>query len=227
MIEAQIVAIVQMKDDRLQEQAIRELAAQSQEVLPALISIFNTLGDFEKAIAIRVLRAIGYPKNAAAIPQVVDALAAQNTFASNEAYQAVREIGLPEIIVPYFIEYLWGKGKNKQTIDWIDGVASLCSSLLGLGIEYIRMCAPVIVYLNSLDLSEEFDRTFLLDVIEELSPTESSYAIPSLISLLHPKKETVLGKYAKEQAKKLLERYPASLLASYKRILDVEYEPRE
>lgn len=139
-------------------------------------------------VAVQVIRAVGYPRNASAIPLLVDLVGNMNAPGWEMAVETLDELGAT-LVVPYLIVYLWDKGRHQY---WGDDVEGICLMLSNVNREFAAMCGPTIVYILDQETStatHDLDKGFLLDVLEKIGADCGEYALPTLISLLQ-KEET-------------------------------------
>lgn len=168
-------------------------------------------------VAVQVIRAVGYPKNASAIPSLVDFAGNMNAPGWETAVETLAELGAP-IVVPYVIVYLWDKERHQY---WGDDVEGICLMLSSVNREFAVMCGPTIVYLLGQEAPispHDLDKSFLLDVLEKIGADCGEYALPTLISLLQEKETRDLS----PRIRRLIGSFDKELLEPYRLVLDVK-----
>src|SRR6266852_4651901 len=90
-------------DEPVRERIVHELASHPDETLEAMIHVLNRPMKPYWEIATHVIRAIGYPRNAAAIPTLLAHIGDQNSLARQEAIHTLTDMG-PQVVVPHLIQ---------------------------------------------------------------------------------------------------------------------------
>src|SRR6266571_177734 len=111
MIETLLQEAASIEDEQRRDQIIRELATHSDETLAALIDILQRPMEALWEVAVQVIRVMGYPQNASAIPALTVHARDRNSPARSEAFQALVDIG-PWAVVPSLL-----KVKEDDAID--------------------------------------------------------------------------------------------------------------
>lgn len=195
MIEDQLDKAL-VADEQVKELIIQELASRPDETLDKVIGILEIAAKSRWGMAIRVIRAIGYPRNAKAIPQLIDQIGDLNSPAFREAIQALEDMGA-QVVVPHLIKIL--VEKKQEDGYWLDSVAGICSMLRSVDREYAVQCGPAIVYLLSQEIpSESLDPWYFLIVLEKIGSECAMYALPALIQLAKKEGTNELGKQTRD-----------------------------
>ena len=166
-------------------------------------------------VAVQVIRAIGYPKNASAIPSLVNFAGNMNAPGWEAAVETLDELGAP-FVVPYLLAYLWDKERHQY---WGYDVEGICLMLSSVNREFAVMCGPTIAYLLSQEAStdpHDLDKGFLLDVLEKIGADCGEYALPTLISLLQREETYDL----RTRIHRLIASFDKELLEPYRLVLD-------
>lgn len=196
-------------DIQERESVIQKLASQPDKTLETAVDILNGPKKRLWKIAVQVIRSIGYPRNAPAIPTLFDQVGDRNSPAWREVVETLVDMG-SRVVAPYMIYALL----EKQSY-WIDTITGICTMLTLVEINYARLCGPAVSYLLSQgklsDKFEELEQDYLLDVLEKLGPECAFYALPVLIQLV--KKEGA-GELSK-QARKLIASFKQEDLEPY------------
>jgi hypothetical protein len=153
-----------------------------QEELPkAIIQIFKNAGKIYWRPAMKVVRLVGYPRNAIAIPLIIEHASDGNSLAPEEALLALSEI-TPDVIIPYLLEIFLGKEQGSKS--WAYQVEDMCM-FWSVEPMYAIRCGPAIAYLLSRhDLPHQPDTLTLLEVLEKIGPDCAYYALPPLVDLI-------------------------------------------
>jgi hypothetical protein len=195
MIEDQLDKAI-FADEQVQEHIIQELASRPDETLDETIRILKVAAKSRWGMAIKVIRAIGYPRNTKAIPQLIDQIGDLNSPAFQEAVQALNDMGV-QVVVPHLIKVL-GEKKPENGY-WLDSIAGICSMLRSVDREYAVQCGPAIAYLLSQKIPEkELDPWYLLIVLEKIGSQCAIYALPSLIQLAREGETSETRKQARD-----------------------------
>lgn len=196
------------------EYIIQELVKSPDEAIKVLVNALREPDKIRQAIAIRVIRLIGYPKNESAIPSLVYHIGDPNLPGWGDAVNALTDMGL-HVVIPYLIHALWNRDKNQY---WGADVEGMCNMLLTVDRIYAVACGPTLVYIlgwSDLPPDKELDKSFLLDVLEKIGPDCAIYALPTLIDLVSREGTNVVGK----QAQRLIQSFSKEALEPYKFLL--------
>jgi hypothetical protein len=204
-------------DEESRERIIGELASQPDETLDALLEVLKFPPKGRWPVAFQVIRVIGYPRNALAIPLLIDEISDPNSPSWNEAMQALVEMG-PEIVIPYFIQTMLDGTSHRYWIDAIHGICQILN-IKSVGREYAVPCGPAISYLLSQDdLSDAFEKLdpeYLLDVLEKIGPECGVYALPALRHVVNKEGMNKIG----QQAWNLIASFDEQVREPYKLLL--------
>ncbi len=201
-------------DEQERKRIISELASHPDETLNVAKQILD--GPFKSRwlVAVQVIRAIGYPSNASALPQLIGQVSDINSAAWQEAVQTLVDMG-KDVVVPHLIQAIWDRGRTNPY--WAPAMEDICSMLLSVDRDYAVQCGPTIAYLlGDKQLPANLDRSLFLDVLQKISPDCAVYALPSLIDLVHTQETSELH----NQIKKLIASFPNKALEPYKYLLD-------
>ncbi len=202
-------------DEQKAEYFIQELVKSPDEAIKVLVSTLRQSDKIRQAVAIRVIRLIGYPKNEPAIPSLVYHIGDPNLPGWSEAVNALTNMGL-HVIVPHLIRAIWNRDKNQY---WGADVEGMCSMLLTVDRAYAVACGPTLVYIlgrSDLPPDEDLDKGFLLDALEKIGADSLAYALPTLIDLVSKEGVSEVGK----QAQRLIQSFSKEALELYKFLLD-------
>lgn len=193
---------------------IQELANHPDEALHAALEALALPQKNLWEVAVEVIRAIGYPKNALAIPSLV-ALAGNSNAPGWE--MVVKTLGdlSASITVPHIIAYLLTKDQHQF---WEDDVEGICLMLSHLNRAFAIKCGPTIAYIlgqTNIHASQDLDRGFLLDVLEKIGSPHAQYALPALIDLAKKEGASRIGK----QARALIASFSKQILHPYRHLL--------
>lgn len=210
MFEAKLDA-ASFADNGTKQSLIQALADNPDETLNEITKGYHRKSRW--AIMIEVIRAIGYPRNAQALPWLVDHID-RNSPAWRETVEVVTTLD-PKVIAPHLVHVLWDKGEHRQ--GWGYDVESICVLLSELDSSYAALCGPTIAYL----LGQHFDPTeldpgFLLDVLAKVGVSSASYALPVLIDRL----QIGSPEYVLEQVKSLIASYSEEARAPYSLVMN-------
>lgn len=211
MLEKLLDAAAEEQREQERQRLILKMAASADEMLPIALRALRQPNQVRQAIAVSVLRAIGYPKNAPAIADLLLHIEEPNFLGWDEAVQTLVEMGA-DMVVPHLIQALlaWGRTDGDPTFD-LEGI---CFMLSNVEPEYARRCCPAINYLLSRkDLPAEIDQDFLLDVIERAG-SEQSYVLPALYALTG----TAERDEVREHARRIIASFSSNVLADYSAI---------
>ncbi len=213
MFETQLEkAAFSQKEERAQ--MIQELAHYP-DALQKAIHVLNYPKKVYWEVATQVIRAIGYPRNAEAIPPLIAHVGDQNSLAWKEAVQALVDMG-PQVVVPHLMLSLWDQDRHEY---WGGDVEGICSMLYyELEQEYAKQCGPLLSYILSRDdlpPPHDLDRGFLLNVLEKIGNDCAEYSLPTLIDFVRKEGESDVGK----QAQRLIASFSEEVLRPYKYLL--------
>lgn len=212
MIESQIDQAVSA-EETTRQRIIHDLSQRPDETLAAVIGMLKTAPKSRWKVAVQVIRAIGYPYNIPAIPELIAQIGDLNSPAWREAAQTLMDMESP-VIVPYLIEALLDMGKTIN--HWLDEVAGICSLLTITPREYAVQCGPVITYLLDQEtILADIDPWYLLTVLEKIGADCGTYALPTLIDIVRREGTSELGK----QAQALITVYDSNQVKPYQRLL--------
>src|SRR5258706_8290593 len=133
-------------DKETKQRIIRDLAARPDEALESIRTVLTTPQKRRWGVAVQVIRAIGYPRNVLAIPELVDQVSDLNSPARNESIQALTEMER-SVVVPHLMKALLDSHQTREY--WPDAIAGSCSMLARVGREYALACVPAVAYLLS------------------------------------------------------------------------------
>jgi hypothetical protein len=213
MLEAQLDEATS-SNESVRKQIIADLARHPEEILGSVLKALQQPIKSRWKVAIQVIRAIGYPRNASALPILVAHIGNRNAPGWWEIIDTLAEMG-PQVVVPHLIHYLWD---NDQHQYWGDDVESLCEMLTHLDRVYAVQCGPTIAHIlgrDDLPPPRDLDREYLLDVLEKVGPRCAEYALPSLLHLLQKEGASDIGK----QASRLISSFDKETLEPYKLVL--------
>lgn len=197
-----------------QKKLIQVLSTHPEEVSPLLEYVLMAVKDLRE-IAILVVGAIGYPRNATLIPLIIEQVCDPNNLAIESAIQVLHDLG-PDVLVPYFIEALW-KSEKKNSSSNIS-VRQICVALLIKDLSAILPgCGPTLAYLLGQPSHNHDEDTvhFLLRGLEAIGPECAIYALPALITFLQHKGTGSLRK----RALNLIASFDPVVVAPYSRLL--------
>lgn len=200
-------------DEQTRERIIGELASQPEETLDALLEVLKFPPKGRWPVAFQVIRAIGYPRNAVAIPALIDQISDLNSPARDEAIQALAEMGT-QVVVPHLIKAILDRSQKREY--WLDAIAGICSMLRAVEVEYAIRCGPVITYLLGQGIPpSELDPWYLLIVLEKIGPECAEYALPTLIDIVSREGASEIG----QQAWNLIASFDEQVREPYKLLL--------
>lgn len=200
------------KDER--ERIIQDLASHPDDTLYAAIHVLNRPMKVYWEVATQVIRAIGYSRNAEAIPTLIAHVGNHNSLAWQEAVQTLLEMG-PYVVVPHLIQSLWDRDRHEY---WGEDVEGICSMLYEVNQDYAQQCGPIITYIlgqDDLPPPHDLDRGFLLQVLEKIGNECAEYALPTLIDVVGKEGKSEVGM----QAQRLLVSFSEEVLRPYQYLL--------
>ncbi len=109
-----------------QRRLIAQMAASPDEMLPIALRALRQPTPLRQLIAMRVIRAIGYPRNAEAIGELLFHLEEPNFLGWDEAVQTLAEMG-PDVVVPQVIARLLDQGRTNPY--WAGNIEGFCLML--------------------------------------------------------------------------------------------------
>lgn len=226
---------IHIGDQQELERLTLQMAQSSDQNLSFMLQRMQHPNKLEHVIIIKVIRAMGYPRNEAAIPELLYHLGDPNLPGGEDALETLVEMG-PNVVVPHLIKALLEPGEpyhkpypisyrpNNQSTTWASDVEGLCSLLTRIEREYARQCCPAInSILCQVGLSSSTDRsvypnpdlTALLDVVQ-WAGGDVSYMLPTFLMLTKNFSGKQYPGYAiGEQARKLVFSFSQEVLASY------------
>lgn len=216
---------VTFADEVTRERLIRELASQPDEIVDVLVQTLKYGPKRRWKTAIQVLRAMEYPRNAFALPQLITELSDRNSPAWEEVVAVLIDMG-PMVVVPIFIRTMLKKSSQPY---WIDTIVGICTMLSLASVErrFAVACGPVVAYLlNQGTLSDEWETLepeYLLDVLKKIGPECASYALPTLLMLLDKEGLSALGK----QVYQFVISFDKETLEPYKLVLPSLYDAQD
>jgi hypothetical protein len=106
---------VQLKEkaEIIAERVLEELTAHPEESLEMLLYVLSNPIKIWWEEAVKTVSAIGYPRNAPALPLLIAHACLGNDLAEKEAIEALVAPG-PKIVVPYLVEALWDQGQTSK-----------------------------------------------------------------------------------------------------------------
>jgi hypothetical protein len=199
-----------------QNRLIQELASNPDETLDMLIQVLQRYNSYiKKNMAIKAIRLIGYPRNAPALPQLIDYAIDGNSESCGEARQALIELG-SAVVTPALLKALLGVSDEKRDHLWAYRIEDVCMYFRNLEPAYSISCIPALIYMLSLhDLPHHPDTLTLLDVLEQLGVTHAPYALPVLITLVQKEGGNDVG----QKAQALIASFPREVLEPYRLLL--------
>ncbi len=221
LLEEAILAI-RTGNQQKAEQLIHQIASASDDVLDILVKELQPPGKLPQALAIRIIRVIGYPKNQSAIPELLYHIGDPNLPGWLEAVHTLTDMG-PDVIVPHLVKALLEKGEPYHTLagknqTWAYDVEGICSmlSLSSLEREYALRCCPAInTLLSSAKPASSPEIDSLLDVVEKAG-NQVHYVLPTLIAIAQKFPTSDDGKHAKH----LISTFEPETLVIYRLLID-------
>lgn len=185
------------------EERIRQLAAMPDEAMPVLLHAFEEGEKFRVTVVCTVIRAIGYPKNAAAIPYLLYYLGDANFPGGTDVLGSLNEIE-PMVLLPSLIRVLLKQEPavpyNGSERDWEAMVTGCCYYLRRCPDQMVlQHCAPAVNFAlcSALSRHPEQDKGYLyliIDIIEKIG--HPTYFLPGLVLLAKVQNGTKLGNRA-------------------------------
>lgn len=175
---------------------IRALANTPDEALQGALDALAHSQKLVWEVAIELIRAIGYPKNALAISSLVAYVGNSNAPGWEMAVKTLDDLNA-SITVPYIIAYLLEKDQHQF---WEDDVEGICLMLSRINKEVTKRCGPTIAYIlgqASIHPSPDLDRGFLVEVLERIGSPDVHYALPALIDLANQEGASNIGRRAR------------------------------
>ncbi len=213
MLEAQLDEAAS-SNESVRTRIIAELAAHPEETLGPVLHTLRQRPDSRWEVALQVIRVMGYPQNAPALPTLVALVTDRNAFGWWEIIETLTDIG-PQVVVPHLVRYLWQKDQNPY---WGDDVESLCAMLSQVDRVYAVLCGPMIAHIlgrDDLPPPRDLDTSFILDVLEKVGPDCAEYALPSLLHLLQKEGASDIAK----QVSRLISSFDKETLEPYTLLL--------
>ncbi len=180
-----------------QRNLIQQLAQYPDEVIDVLIVLLSEHDMSLWELIISTLHEIGFPRNARAIPWLIDIAIDPHPVALNAAIATLHDMNSDEV-APYLTAILLNR--DDENNEWRDGVIGVCR-LLPQKMEWMIACGPSIAYLlaqSDYKPGNEPDKEALLSVLEPLIPSSGSYALPVVYRVALLERESNVGKKAKE-----------------------------
>jgi hypothetical protein len=200
-------------DEKTRQRIIQELVSKPNETIDEVRKILQTNAKRWWRVAVQVIRAIGYPRNAVAIPELIEQISDKNSPAWEEAVQTLVEMGA-EAVVPSLIQAMVDEGQTNK--HWVPAMEDMCAMLSYVDQEFADLCSPVIIFLlGQHDLPESLDLSLLLNVLETIDTARIGYAIPTLIDLVKREGISQIGK----QTRTLIASFSQRALDPYRLLL--------
>ena len=213
MLEAQLDEAT-FSNESVRTRIIAKLAAHPEETLGSVLQALQQPIKSRWEVAIQVIRAIGYPRNASALPTLIAHVGDKNSPARQEAIDTL--VGMePQVVVPHLVRYLWQRDQDQY---WGEDVEGICAMLFEVDRAYAVQCGPTIARIlgrDDLPPSRDLDLSFLLDVLEKVGPDCAEYALPSLLHLLQKEGTSDIAK----QASRLITSFDKEMLEPYALLL--------
>lgn len=145
------------RDDDKRKQIILEIMTITEQnvssVVEEAIAALNHPVGTRNLAAIELLQALGYPRNAPALPSLVVYLGDPNRLGWEEAVQILEKMDI-QVVADQLIYYFLGK----QDRYWAGDIEGLCLLLSEVQIPLASLCEPALSYvLSRQDLPEELD----------------------------------------------------------------------
>lgn len=164
-------------------------------LLTELASILQQPKKHLWALAIQVVNAIGYPRNASLLPIVVEHLSDGNWPGWSEAVDVLTKIDSP-IVATLFVELLMDMGVRRKY--WTSDVEGLCLAFLQMKRDYVATCVPSLIYILTRTAGqEEPDPEILLKALEHSEIASYPFAIPVLIDIMKTAKQESVRSFAR------------------------------
>jgi len=207
------------------EQRIRQLAAVPEEAMPVLLHAIENADKAHITTAFEVVHAIGYPKNAAAIPYLLYFLADPNFPGGMDVVGALREMD-PKVLLPSIIRvflrqapFIPYTGNEVSETDWEEMATGCCYYLRDIAERSAaQLCSPAINFFLSHTLATHPERKkgflyLVLDILEKVGTP--AYFLPALVLLAEKQAGNNLGKHAEQ----LIHSFTEEQLAPYRSLL--------
>jgi len=146
MLEAQLDEATS-SNESVRKRIIAELAARPEETLGSVLQALQQPIKSRWEVAVQVIRAIGYPRNAPAFLPLIAQVGAKNSPARQEAIDTLVGIG-PQVIVPHLVRYLWARDQDQY---WGEDVEGICEMLTHVDRAYAVQCGPTIAHILGRD----------------------------------------------------------------------------
>ena len=175
-----------VSDDEKRANIIRELTRYPDEVLLVAIDVLSTSPKSLWSLTTQIIRQIGYPKNATAIPVLIEHVADANSPARRDAIVALLEMDV-HVVGSAFIDALLDQGQNDEF--WVETVQGICSMLVDQAPYALAvLCGQTIAYLLSQPslFNGELEDTFplLFAVLQRIGSPCGVYAMPLFLSFM-------------------------------------------
>lgn len=203
--------------EKERELLIQALANEPEKYLDLLI---HFTGSFMKSVrrpAIWVIRAIGYPRNARAIYELIDHFDDVNSPVQDAVAEALLDLG-PNDLLRHLLHYFWTM--EQKSWGW-ERILYVCRWFARDEVprEYIVGLGPYLAYL--LAQSERLNfREIAPDealwILEKIGSECAHYALPALVNLVQNSR----NKEISERAKRLILSFSQEQLAPYKLIMN-------
>lgn len=201
---------------------IHQLAAVPEQAMPVLIHALENADKLDKATAFDVIRVIGYPQNAAAIPYMFYFLSDPNFPGGGDVIGALREIDAG-VLLPSITRILLKQEPpfyyNENEKDWEDLVAGCCYYLRDYADQQVaQRCSLAINFYLSYALATYPSRKsgplyLIVGIIEKVGCPE--YFLPALVLLAKEQGENKIG----QRVQRLLLSFTDEQLAPYRFLL--------
>lgn len=211
-IEVRLREVVEASEE-MQQHLANELACQPDETLDAFLGIVGEYSRYEKAVvelAMRTIRSIGFPANAAAIRWLIFLAVDVDAPGRDEAINALWEMDV-NAVVPYLLAAFMKDGDQRQ--GWSRTVNGVCNIIMEHQ-AWATVCGLAVTSLLSQYAQqgkEQPDPAILLAVLESIIPA-CTYAIPALYHLALQERDSAIGK----EAQRLLLSFDAETLRPYR-----------
>ncbi|MHB8595884.1 MAG: hypothetical protein ACYDER_03635 [Ktedonobacteraceae bacterium] len=202
------------RDNAEYEGMLQELFAHAEDHMDvALYILQNPLKEWWD-VAMQIIRAIGYPRNAPAIPIVILHASDWNSVAQQTAFHVLQDMG-PVVVAQYLIPIL--SGKQQGVGQWLYSIYALCLLLNDLGTSNSTLCAPTILYMmRQNEFAQKVEIETGLTVLKKIGPDSVAYALPTLIDLVSREGTSDVGR----QAQRLIQSFGKEALEPYKFLLE-------
>src|SRR5579883_1735833 len=131
-------------NDGQKRELFAQLAIKAAELLPELERILASPDKEVWENAIKFIQYIGYPHNAALIPDLIEHLVDGNWPGVRDAIEALKDIHAA-IVIPFFIEVFLDQGRTRP--HWASDVEGVALALHEMGEEYACSCVPSLLLL--------------------------------------------------------------------------------